>query len=446
MIYTILIIDDIEKLCRIISKDLKLLGYNTLYAVNRTDGLNLFKENTVHVVLLDLKIGEEDGISILKEMKKIKPDIPVFMITGYGSISNAVQAIKNGAYDYIQKPVDFNKLKIMIQNAVKFLELKSENESLRNMLKETTKHTLTSVNPAMMKIQDKLVKFAQTDFPIFIEGESGTGKELIAEFVHANSRRADKELYKINCAAFSESLLDDELFGHNKGAFTGADNNFEGIFERANNSTLFFDEIGDMPLSLQAKILRVLQNHEVRRLGGRNNIFVDTRFVAATNKNISELTAEGKFREDLFFRLNTAMVTLPPLRERREDIEFLSSVFLKESAVHTGGGDRKFLRPEVLDFFNRYYWPGNVRELKNVLNYAHTISSGDYIDMSDLPSYLLRSSSDTYIPKEQRNDREKTEILKVLNECGYNKTMAAKILKMSRRTLYNKMEKYGIAG
>ncbi len=443
MAQTILIVDDLEKLCKIIARDFELIGYKAFYATKGSLALRILQEQQVHAVFLDLKLGNEDGMEILIKMKKLKPDVPIFMITGHGTISTAVQAIKNGAYDYIQKPVNFEKLKRMVENVLSFETLKEENKQLKDLLQKKGTDSFLSINPAMQKLLEKLKKFANTDYPVFIEGESGTGKELIAEFIHSNSKRKDRELFKINCAAFSESLLDDELFGHNKGAFTGADNDFMGIFERADKSTLFLDEIGDMPLSIQAKILRTLQNHEVKRLGGKKNIIVNVRFIAATNKNIRNLVEGNKFREDLFFRLNTAMVTIPPLRERKDDIPLLSSCFLKESALQNGRQEKK-IDPSVSDFFQSYPWPGNIRELKNVINYAHTISAGSNINMADLPNYLLRGSFKPVIPKKQREENERSRIIEILTQCRYNKTKTSEMLGISRRTLYNKMEKYNV--
>ena len=246
MKYTVLVVDDLEKLCKIITKDLELLGYSGCYATNGDDALRILSSQTVHVVLLDLRLGREDGIDVLKKIKKIKPDLPVFMITGHGSISNAVTAIKSGAYDYILKPVNFERLKVSIQNAIEVSCLKDENTQLKKLINGEPGVSIVTSDPRMQSILERLKRFAVTDYPIFIEGESGSGKELIAEFIHQNSLRKDQELYNINCAAFSESLLDDELFGHYKGAFTGADADLKGVFERANKSSLFLDEIGDM--------------------------------------------------------------------------------------------------------------------------------------------------------------------------------------------------------
>lgn len=444
MEYTILVVDDVEKLCKIIVKDFQLIGHSAFYATNGTDALQMVEKEKIDVVLLDLKLGNEDGVEVLKEIKKSKPYLPVFMITAHGSISNAVHAIKNGAHDYIQKPVNFDKLLKMVENAVHLEALKEENLKLKNLLHDKTSEHFITANPHMLSLLEKLAKFSATDFPVLITGESGTGKELIAEYLHMNSPRKGKELFKVNCAAFSESLLDDELFGHYKGAFTGADQDFMGVFERAHGATLFLDEIGDMPLSIQAKILRTLQNREVRRLGGKKNILVDVRFIAATNKNLQEMIHDGTFREDFYFRLNTLQVNIPPLRERKEDILLIAHSILKENSGHEAGPAKQF-DPSVEDFFMNYSWPGNVRELKNVINYSRTISTGNFINISDLPNYLMKTTLPKVVTIHNRTENsEKLMIIEALAKCRYNKSKTADFLQISRRTLYNKMERFGI--
>ena len=445
MVYKILIVDDIEKLCKIIVKDFEMIGHSAYYATTGGEGGKILRNKDIDVVLLDIKLENEDGIDVLREMKKIKPAVPVFVITGHGTISNAVQAIKNGAYDYIQKPVNFDKLLKMVENVVSLEALKEENENLRKLLQKQGRNTFITANEEMLRVLEKIKKFSKTEYPVLITGESGTGKEIIAEYVHMHSKRNVSGLYKVNCAAFSESLLDDELFGHYKGAFTGADSDHMGIFEKANKSTLLLDEIGDMPLSIQAKILRTLQNREVRRLGGNKNILVDVRFIAATNKDIHEMVSSGSFRDDLYFRLNTFQINIPPLRERQDDITLFIRAFLKETALQNGI-EEKQLDPSVEEFLLHYSWPGNVRELRNVINYAHTISSNKFINMIDLPNYMLKGASQ--IPKmiKRREDGEKFNIIEVLEKCKFNKTKAAEMLNISRRTLYNKMTKYGIHG
>jgi transcriptional regulator with PAS, ATPase and Fis domain len=295
----------------------------------------------------------------------------------------------------------------------------------------------------MLKLCGKAKKLAITNLPILITGENGTGKEVVADFIHRHSARHLQKIVKINCAAFPETLLDNELFGHEKGAYTGADMAFKGVFERAHESSLFLDEIGDMPLTIQAKILRTLQHHEIRRIGGEDTITVDVRFIAATNRRLKELIESRKFREDLFYRLNAAILHLPPLRERKEDIPLLAEHFLSEYAG-ANAGTAKELSEEVLETFFEYHWPGNVRELKNALNYAAAISSGSVIGRDDLPPHFAPISPQEAISENIREDTEKTLILKALHKVNYNKTKAADLLKMSRKTLYNKLEKYGI--
>jgi DNA-binding NtrC family response regulator len=441
--HSILVVDDIEKLCKIICKDFALIGYNTFFATTAEEGIKIFKQEKISLVLLDLKLGNANGLDILRKMKKIKRQIPIIMVTGHGTISNAVEAIKSGAHDYITKPVDFEKLKKMVKHAIHLETLKEENEQLKDLLNGRNNNTLLTINDNMLSLLDKLKKFASTDYPVFIEGESGTGKELVAEFLHHNSKRKAKEFFKVNCAAFSESLLDDELFGHNKGAFTGAASDFKGIFERANGSSLFLDEIGDLPLQIQSKVLRTFQNHEIRRLGGDRNILVDIRFIAATNRPIKKLVDEGLFREDLFFRLNTAMIKIPPLRERKNDIPLLSHHFLKEGTKKNGCENMDF-DPKVLNFFLDYHWPGNVRELINVINYASTISMSGTIVLDDLPQYMLRDTNRRILIRSEIEKDEREQILAVLESCNHNKSQAAKVLGVSRRTLYNKLEKYGL--
>jgi DNA-binding NtrC family response regulator len=291
----------------------------------------------------------------------------------------------------------------------------------------------------MIALRNKMEKLAVTDLPILIGGESGTGKEVFADYIHAASSRSAKPMVKVNCVALPESLLDNELFGHEKGAYTGADSAFKGLFETADGSSLFLDEIGDMPLGIQAKILRTLQNNEIRRLGGSATIKVDVRFIAATNKDLVDLTRKNLFREDLYYRLNAAVLSVPPLRERKRDIPLLVEHFLADRAVDR----RKELAPEVAARFQAYDWPGNVRELKNVVNYATAMSSNERIEMEDLPVHFL---GDGYAagPTDIRQEMERDLIVRTLQSTKYNRSRTADILNMSRKTLYSKMTKYGL--
>ena len=438
----ILIIDDKAKLCKSLAKNFNQRGYQTFYATNSREAIQSFSAKLFNVVLLDIMLGEENGIDVLKQLLSLHSHIPVIMITGHGSIDTAVQSIKLGAFDYVTKPLDFEKLLNRIENAAKISNLSEENRHLKDRLIELSPQIITR-NTAMLELCHKAKKLAATNLPILISGENGTGKEIIADFIHVNSPRNSRKMHKINCAAFPETLLDNELFGHEKGAYTGADSLFKGVFERADTSTLFLDEIGDMPPTIQAKILRTLQNHEIRRIGGDRTITVDVRFIAATNKDLQELIRAKHFRKDLLYRLNTAELHIAPLRERKEDIPLLIEHFLNE-CFKTNSTNTKHVNDAVLERLLDYYWPGNVRELKNTINYAAAISSKNLIETEDLPPNF----SHTEPPRKSENIREEIEknlIIKTLQKTRCNKKKTAELLNMSRKTLYNKLERYGIS-
>lgn len=442
---SVLIIDDKEKLCTILVKDFQLAGYKAAYALNSMKALQSLSEQNPDVILLDLRLGDESGLDLLKTIKAKYPDLPVIMVTGYGSIDTAVTAVKLGAWDYIQKPASFIKIQRTVTNAANQKKLKTENSQLKSRISRENQSEIISRNMKMAEILGKLKKLAGRDFPILITGESGTGKELFAEFIHNHSGRRHHELLKINCAAIANNLLDNELFGHEKGAYTGADSAYKGIFERADGGSLFLDELGDMPLETQAKILRALQNQEVRRLGGKGTIKVDVRIIAATNKNIQNMVEIGDFREDLFYRLNLAEISIPPLKDRKEDISLLAGIFLEELSQNWGTQAMSVSR-EVLNLLDNYDWPGNIRELKNVIHYMATVSGDSVIGLHDLPQRLLASSSTDFTGGSfnPRHDLEEKMIRETLLICKFNKKQTAEKLKMSRKTLYNKMAKYGI--
>jgi two-component system, NtrC family, response regulator AtoC len=435
---TVLIIDDKEKLCRILAHDFENIGYKAHYALNSREALPYIREKRADVVLLDLRLKDEDGIDILKEIKAIDSSIPVIIMTGYASIETAVDAIKLGAWDYMQKPLPFARVQRVVENALQSSRLSSENAELKNRLSSSTA-AYQSMNPGINSLMMKIHKMAETDFPVVFIGESGTGKEIMAEYVHNHSTRASRKMFKINCASFPANLLDNELFGHEKGAYTGANSLYKGIFEQADGGTLFLDEIGDMPLEIQARVLRTLQNSEIRRLGGDKTIKVNVRFIAATNKDLEELIKGKQFREDLYYRLNTAVFRLPPLRERKDDLPGLISNFMKEY------GNEKALDSEVRNIINSYFWPGNIRELKNVMNFAMTMSSDEMIRKQDLPPYLTGNENmPAEIPTEDPELLEKEELLEALKKCRYNKKKTAEYLNISRRTIYNRLEKHGL--
>ncbi|MBN2323980.1 MAG: sigma-54-dependent Fis family transcriptional regulator [Spirochaetes bacterium] len=436
---TILVVDDNVGLCKSLARNFGRFGYKCLTATTKQEAVETYRNNSIDVVLLDIVLGEYNGLDLLDTLKDIDEDVTVIMITGYASIESAVKSIKIGAYDYIQKPFDFNKLLKITENALEFSNSTTDRKSPDEDGGMGAPSIVTS-NPVIIELCEKAKKLADTDLPILICGENGTGKEIFADYIHSNSSRRAMKMLKINCAAFPENLLDNELFGHEKGSYTGADMEFKGVFERADKSSLFLDEIGDMSFAIQAKILRVLQNNEIRRIGGDKTVSIDVRFIAASNKNLEELITKRRFREDLYYRLNAVTFSLPPLRERRDDIPLLAKFFLKH---FSNNSHVKSLDEEVLNVFKAYEWPGNIRQLKNTINYAAAIATKDSITTEDLPPLFLevkRSNDDLNL----REITEKSIITRTLCNNNYNKKKTAEMLRMSRRTLYNKIEKYGI--
>lgn len=438
---TVLIVDDKINVCRSISQNLLALGYATHFATNGYEGLKLLANHDVDAVLLDVALGEQNGIQVLRRFRDLRPDVPVIMITGYGTIESAVQAIKLGAFEYVQKPINFNKLLTVIDHAITITRLGAENQNLKERIGAVTPQ-MVSGSESMASLKQKAMQLAATDLPILICGESGTGKEGFAEFIHACSSRNGGSLVKINCAAFPEHLLDNELFGHEPGAYTGAEHSFHGVFERANRGSLLMDEVADMSLQTQAKILRALQNSEIRRIGGTEMLKVDVRFIAATNRNISELIEEGRFREDLYYRLNTATLTLPPLRSRKEDIPLLTEFFLKEFSKNNQKSVC-YTSDEVVTMFLAYDWPGNIRELKNVVQFAAAISLNEEICPRDLPPTFVQAVPELFDDRSTSLEtRERELILQTLHKTSYNKAKTAALLRISRKTLYNKLKRY----
>jgi DNA-binding NtrC family response regulator len=439
----ILIVDDNIKLCNSLSRNFTQYEYTCSAAHDTSSALRIYLDEEIDLVLLDVRLGGENGLDLLQQLKELNHNLPVIMITAFATVEAAVQSIKFGAFDYIQKPINFKKLLKNVENALQLLVLKKENDRLKHRLHELSTPIISN-NPEMLKLRRKAQKLAPTELPILIYGESGTGKELIADYIHSNSSRSSNEIVKINCSAFPESLLDNELFGHEKGAYTGADSTYKGVFERAHRCTLFLDEIGDMPLSIQAKILRTIQNGEIRRLGGKEKISVDIRFLAATNKELESLIHKHNFRSDLFYRLNAATLYLPPLRERKDDIPPLVDYFLQQF-VRTNGSKPVVLDERVLTHILEYDWPGNIRELKNTINYAATVSTDDRITLDDLPPRFVSNTTGRSSSANLRERVERELIISMLRKTNQNKTKAAQLLNMSRKTLYNKMTRYEIS-
>ena len=376
------IIDDEKGILETLKDILTDEGYQVstyLYGKKALEDLNC---KSPGVILLDLWLKDIDGLEVLEIIKKTHPEIPVIIISGHGTIESAVKAIKMGAFDFIEKPLSYERVIVTIENALKVVSLEEENKRLRDKI--FGKLRLTGVSSAIKELRELILKVAPTDTTVLIQGESGVGKELVAKLIHLHSKRAKASFVDVNCAAIPENLIEAELFGYEKGAFTGAHTSKKGKLEMAHKGTLFLDEVGDMSLGAQAKILRVLQEKKFERLGGTRSIEIDVRIIAATNKNLQEEIKKGNFREDLYYRLNVFPIYIPPLIERKEDIPVLVEEFLEEISLRTGLG-RKFISEEVLEVLMKYDWPGNVRELKNFIERLVIISSGEKITYKDLP-------------------------------------------------------------
>ena len=442
----ILIVDDNEKFRESLSRSLHMRKYECFTASCSSQALTVLNDNLVQVILLDLRLGQEDGIQVSKRLMEIKPKIPIIMLTGYATIESAVEVMKNGVVDYIQKPIDMQKLIKTINNVI------TVSENSRDDLACSSLDTcfLETYNEKMRRCLHLARQLADSKIPILIQGESGTGKEVIAEYIHQNSKRNTLVMQKSNCAAFTESLLDNELFGHEKGAYTGATEQYKGVFVRSDKSSLFLDEIGDMPLALQAKILRAIQNQEIQPIGSEKTIHVDVRFLSATNKNLSTMIEEGKFRKDLYYRLNAGSIELPPLRERKEDILPMVSFFIQRFSKKVG--EKQILSKNVEDLFLKYPWPGNIRELMNVIQYACLVATGNEIFLVDLPSSFINNLQKNGIVDEEASEREVQSleegeanlIRNTLKRFNNNKKEAAEVLRISRSTLYSKIKKFSL--
>ena len=444
---TILIADDDESLRRIIEYNLSNKGYRIFLADDGEEALNIFKSEDVDIVITDIKMEKVDGLELLEEIKRLKSNALVIMITAHGSIETAVRAMKLGAYDYITKPFDRDELQIMVEKALSLQSLMSENIRLRQELADRfSLDNIIGASSKMKRIYDMVARVAKSDSTVLLQGESGTGKELIARAIHFNSSRAKKPFITVNCSAIPENLMESELFGHVKGAFTGADKDKVGKFEAAEGGTIFLDEIGDIRKDLQVKLLRVLQEKFIDKVGSTQDINVDVRIIAATNILLETAIEEGKFREDLFYRISVIPILLPPLRERKDDITLLVQHFMTKH----GGNDCKML-PEALDILNRYDWPGNVRELENIIERAIVLKKEDnVISPEDVPDHIKRKQSSSQmsleIPDEglKLEEVEKALIINALNKAGQNQTRAAELLNISRQTLIYRMQKYDI--
>ena len=379
----ILIIDDERNIRRTLDMILSGEGYQVFTCASAQAGLDILKKERIHLILLDIVMPETNGLDLLPKLLDVRPNLAVIMISGHGNVQNAVLAIKRGAYDFLEKPLDRDKVLLSISRALQTQELAAENRHLKQQIEG--RYEMVGQSPALTDIRNQIARVAPTNGRVLVLGESGTGKELIARAVHKMSHRAKNPFIKVNCAAIPEELIESELFGSDRGAFTGAVKTRDGKFLQADGGTLFLDEIGDMSLSVQAKVLRALEQGEFERVGGAKTFRVDVRVIAATNKNLHAEVERGKFREDLYFRLNVVPLTAPPLREHREDIPELAEHFLNAYAEENGFLP-KTLSAEARDLLLQYDWPGNIRELKNLVERLSIMVSGDTIYPEDLPA------------------------------------------------------------
>ncbi len=459
--YTVLIVDDEKNVRDLLKEILEEEDYTVFEADNGKKAVEAVSEKYPDCILLDVRMPVMDGMEAFLKIREIAPDLPVIFLTAYGSSDIAIKAMKKGAYDYLTKPFDIEELKIKVKKAIELKELSASMDGI-NFTKNYKQDEIIGDSPQMQEVYKAIGRVADSDATVLIRGESGTGKELVAKAIYLHSNRRNKPFIVVNCAAIPENLLESELFGHEKGAFTDAISKHIGKFEQAKDGTIFLDEIGDMSLPLQAKLLRVLQEKTFERVGGHETLVSNARVLAATNRNLEKLVSEGKFREDLFYRLNVVTIHIPPLRERKEDIPLLVSYFISKYSRKYGKVIQG-VSEEVMKTFMDYDWPGNVRELENAIARGVIISSVPLIMKEHLPPELLQKIGDEEKAKENKSQNnsgrdndsleplpdaiaklEKTMIIKALQKCNGNKTKAAKLLGISRKSLFNKIRDYKI--
>lgn len=443
--YKILVVDDDLEMCGLISDVLKGEEFSVINTNNSLEASKILKKEEFDVLITDLKMKGLKGLDLLEETKQVSPLTPVIIITAFGTIESAIQAIKMGAYDYITKPFQMDELVLTVKKALENRLLKKEVARLKKEVESRYQfHHLIGKSPSMQKIYDLIERISNTSSNVLITGESGTGKELVAKAIHYNGTRKEGPFIAINCAAIPETLLESELFGYKKGAFTDAKSDKKGLIFEANEGTLFLDEITEMSLTLQAKLLRVIEERKVRPLGDTNSYPIDVRVISTSNRDIKSLIQQGHFREDLYYRLKVIDIELPPLRGRREDISLLAQHFINKFSNElkkniSGVSD------DALKFLLNYSWPGNVRELENVIQRAITLTRHEMILPEDLPASMVQEKDENLIEKGLRekytvNQLEKEYIKKVLLEVGGNKSKAAEILGFDRKTLYRKLQ------
>jgi len=450
----ILVVDDDGVARELLADALKKEGYEVEAFSSGEEAIERGRRGQIDLVLTDLKMGTVDGLTVLREFKRFSPDTSIVLLTSFGSLEGAIEAIKQGAYDYLAKPFKKEEIKLVVQRSLDHSQLVRENTRYRDELKGREDWSpLVGSSPAMLEVYKLVARVSEGRSTVLLQGESGTGKELIARAIHANSPRREKPFIPVNCGALPDTLLESEMFGYEKGAFTGAVGTKAGLFEAANGGTLFLDEIGDLSPALQVKLLRVMQDQEVRRVGGTTSLKVDVRIIVATNRDLEQFVKEGKFRDDLFYRLNVVRITLPTLAERKEDIPMLAHHFLQKYAGGSARAVRGFL-PDTMALLKQYRWPGNVRELENAIERAVSLSHGPLLTPDDLPA-ALRQFGSQFGDKTEVSDQhdevcltleevEKRHLIRVLKETKGNKVRAAKILGIDRRTLYRMAERFGL--
>ncbi len=456
----ILVVDDEESIREFFEIMLKREGYEVFSAQNGKEGFEAFKKNPVDLIISDIQMPEMSGMELLVKVKETDPETPMIMITAFGSTETAVEALKMGAYDYIQKPFKLDEVKIVIRQALEKRSLKMENVQLKKEL--GTRYAFDNIiggAPPMLRIYELVKRIANTKSSVLITGESGTGKELIARAVHYNGPLKDKPFVTVNCGAIPENLMESEMFGHKKGSFTGAIADKKGLFEVANTGTIFLDELGELPLQMQVKLLRVIQEGTFKRVGSTEDIRVDVRVISATNRNLEVEVKAGRFREDLFYRMNVIQVHCPPLRERKEDIPMLSNHFLEKFSKVLGINVKK-ISNEAMDALKSYHFPGNVRELENIMERTVALEPGPVILPESLPKHMLEHRQDTpgqldanriEISTEKGVDLEalvaefeRALLVKALEQTGGIKKRAAKLLSISFRSMRYRVDKYGL--
>ncbi|HSF15056.1 MAG TPA: sigma-54 dependent transcriptional regulator [Vicinamibacteria bacterium] len=447
----ILIVDDDASFRRVVEYSLHEERYETSSFGDAEEALRAFLETEFSVVITDMRMPRLSGLDLLTRMQAVAPEVPIVVVTGHAEVDNAVEAMREGAFDYLQKPVNRDELKLVVKRALEMRKLKHENRELRKAVSERLQfEKMIGVSKAMQKVFETATQSARVDSTVLLLGDSGTGKELLAKAIHFNSLRKDRPFVVVNCGAIPATLLESELFGHTRGAFTGATSDHKGKIQAAEGGTVFLDEIGDLEPQIQVKLLRLLQEKEIDKIGAANPIKVDIRIIAATNRPLQKLAQRHEFREDLYYRLNVIPITLPPLRERREDIPLLAKFFLNKYASEFGKElcfDRKVLR-----VFDAYHWPGNVRELENLMERLAALTEDGRITVEDLPGLITKPASEigdflVNLPPGgiAMDEVEEYLIREALERNDWNQTRAAKFLRITRNTLIYRMQKYGLS-